>query len=46
MSSSRKPGEREAGAEEFASLALLHNGQRIETSEDVAAFFEQSPSAS
>src|ERR1700754_266588 len=41
MSSSRKPGEREA-AEDFANAELLHNGQRIETSEDVAQFFEQS----
>jgi RNA-directed DNA polymerase len=41
MSSSHKPGEREA-SEDFANAALLHNGQRIETSEDVAAFFEQS----
>jgi RNA-directed DNA polymerase len=39
MSSSREPGESEAG--DFASAALLHNGQRIETSEGVAEFFEQ-----
>lgn len=39
MSSSHGAGERETG--DFASAALLHNGQRIETSEDVAVFFEQ-----
>ncbi|HEY7800020.1 MAG TPA: reverse transcriptase domain-containing protein, partial [Hyphomonadaceae bacterium] len=41
MSSSHRSGEREA-SEDFANAALLHNGQRIETSEDVAAFFDQS----
>src|SRR6185503_2797819 len=33
--------QRESGQPDFASMALLHDGRRIETSEDAAAFLEQ-----
>jgi RNA-directed DNA polymerase len=41
MSSHNNSGQREPGQPDFASMALLHNGQRIETSEDAAQFLEQ-----
>ena len=33
--------QRESGQPDFASVALLHDGRRIETSEDAAAFLGQ-----